>query len=210
MKIAIFGATGGTGRALVKQALAAGDSVRALVRNPTDLDVQHENLTVVPGDVQDVNAVRETIRGTQAVLCSLGNTANNPDFIVSKGTAVILDAMRELDVKRIVVVSSMGVGDSRDQVGLLFKIIMKTVLRKVMQDKERQEKMVKESGLNWTIVRPAGLNSGPKTERYVHGTDPEIQSRSISRADVADFVLKQLRYDNYVQQTPAVVGPPND
>ena len=153
MKIAVFGATGGTGKQVVQQALAAGDRVTALVRDPAKLAVDSANLTVVTGNVFDAAKVEETLQNADAVVVSLGNTDSNPDYVVSQGTQVIVDAMKRLgQPKRIVIVSSLGVGESKDQVSFTFKMLMSTVLRKPMEDKERQEALVKASGLDWTIV----------------------------------------------------------
>ena len=204
MKLAIFGATGGTGLEVVKQALAAGHVVTALPRTPAKLNLYNPALTVVQGDVLDSAAVEQVLAGANAVICSLGNTANNPDFVVSAGTQVIVDAMQKLTVRRLIVVSSIGVGDSKDQVPFFFKALMKRVLKKAMQDKERQEQIVRASSLDWTIVRPGGLTDGPQTGAYKSGTDPKITAGQVSRADVADFVLKQLIDATYLHKTPAI------
>ncbi len=204
MKLVIFGATGGTGLEVVKQALAAGHAVTALARSPDKLSLGNPALTVVQGDVLDPSAVERVVAGVDAVICSLGNTANNPDFVVSSGTQVIVDAMQMLAVRRLIVVSSIGVGDSKDQVPFFFKALMKTVLKKAMQDKERQEQIVRASGLEWTIVRPGGLTDGPQTGVYKSGTDPKITAGQVSRADVADFVLKQLTDATYLHKAPSV------
>lgn len=205
MNIAVFGATGGTGRQVVQQALAAGDQVTALVRDPARLAVQSPSLTVVQGDVLDPTKVAETIQDADAVVVSLGNTANNTDYVVSQGTQVIVDAMqRQGKPKRIVVVSSLGVGDSIDQVSFAFKMLMKSVFKKAMDDKERQEALVKASGLDWIIVRPGGLTDGPATGQARAGTDPGITAGQVSRADVAAFVLQQLSDNAYLHQTPAI------
>lgn len=205
MIIAVFGATGGTGQQVVRQALAMGHTVRALVREVGKLDLAHDRLMVIQGNVLDASKVEETLRGSDAVVVSLGNTANNPDFVVSQGTQVIVDAMQRLgQPRRIVVVSSLGVGESKDQVPLAFKMLMKSVLKKPMQDKERQEEIVKSSGLEWIIVRPGGLTDGPATGQYRAGLDPKIVAGQVSRADVAAFVLQQLTDDTYLRKAPAI------
>lgn len=205
MKIAVFGATGGTGRQVVEQALAAGNQVTALVRNPARLTLANANLTVVTGNVLDAANVEETLQGADAVVVSLGNTDSNPDTIVSQGTQVIVAAVQRMGApRRIVVVSSLGVGESKDQVPFAFKLLMKSVLRKPMEDKERQEALVKASALDWTIVRPGGLTNGPATGRYQSGLDPKISAGQVSRADVAAFVLKQLTDSTYLHQAPAI------
>ena len=205
MKIAVFGATGGTGRQVVEQALAAGHQVTALARNPSKLMLANANLTVVTGNVLNAANVEETLQGVDAAVVSLGNTESNPDYIVSLGTQVIVAAMQRMGApRRIVVVSSLGVGDSQDQVPFAFKLLMKSVLRKPMEDKERQEALVKASDLDWTIVRPGGLTNGPATGRYQSGLDTKIGAGQVSRADVAAFVLKQLTDSTYLHQAPAI------
>lgn len=205
MKIAVFGATGGVGRHVVEQALDAGHAVTALARNPKKLELADPRLVVVTGDVLDAAKVEETLQGADAVVVSLGSTSPNPDYIVSQGTQVIVAAMQRLEQpQRIVVVSSIGVGDSKDQVPFAFKLLMMSVLRKPMEDKERQEALVKASDLDWTIVRPGGLTDGPATGVYQVGTDGKVQAGQITRADVAAFVLKQLSDDTYVRQAPAI------
>lgn len=205
MRIAVFGATGGTGREVVKQALAAGHQVTALARDPSRLAGSDPNLTVVAGSVLEAAPVLQALQGADAAIVSLGNTANNPDYVVSQGTEVILDAVGQLGgPRRIIVVSSIGVGDSKDQVSFAFKMLMSTVLRKPMEDKERQEALVKASGLDWTIVRPGGLTDGPATGQYRAGVDPTISAGQVARADVAAFVLQQLTDDTYLRQAPAI------
>lgn len=205
MRIAVFGATGGTGRQVVQQALAAGHQVAALARDPSRIAGADPNLTVAAGSVLDAAAVQQTLAGADAAVVSLGNTANNPDYVVSQGTQVILDAVGQLGgPRRLVVVSSIGVGDSKDQVSFAFKMLMSTVLRKPMEDKERQEALVKASGLDWIIVRPGGLTDGPATGQYRAGVDPTITAGQVARADVAAFVLQQVTDDTYLRQTPAI------
>ena len=207
MNIAVFGATGGTGQQVVQQALAAGHSVSVLVRDAVRLAVQDERLTVVEGNVLDRAKVDATIAGADAVIVSLGNTSNNPDYIVSRGTEVIVDAMTAVGrPMRLIVVSSLGVGESRDQVPFAFKMLMNTVLKKAMEDKERQEALVKASGFDWIIVRPGGLINGPATGSYKSGVDVKLTAGQVSRADVAAFVLQQLDDDTYLRQAPAITG----
>jgi putative NADH-flavin reductase len=204
MKIALFGATGGTGQQIIAQALAAGHSIQALVRDPAHLSLQNPNLSLITGDVLDPAAVVRTLAGAEAAIVSLGNTANNPDWIVSNGTQVIVEAMKQGGPRRLVVITSLGVGDSKDQVPFAFKMLMKTVLRKPMEDKERQEQIVRASGLDWTIVRPGGLSNGPRTGNYRSGLDPKISAGQVSRADVAAFTLRQLDDATFLHQTPAI------
>lgn len=203
MKLAVFGATGGTGRQIVEQALAQSHTVAALVRDPAKLPLQNEGLTLIQGNVLDRAAVDRTVAGAGAVFISLGNTSNNPNQVVSQGTEVIVAAMQAAGVKRLIVITSLGVGDSKDQVPFFFKALMATAMRGVFQDKEAQEKLVKESGLDWTIIRPGGLTNGPATGVYRAGLERTIGGQ-VARADVAAFALSQLASDEYLHKTPAI------
>lgn len=203
MRLAVFGATGGTGQQIVRQALDQGHEVAALVREPGKMTLQHAHLTLMEGNVLDRAAVDHTLAGADAVLISLGNTPNNPNLVVSSGTGVILDAMQAAGVKRVIVISSLGVGDSKDQVPFFFKALIATALRGAFQDKEAQEKLVMQSGSDWTIIRPGGLTDGPATGVYRAGDDRSIGGQ-VARADVAAFALAQLASDEYLHKTPAI------
>lgn len=204
MKLAVFGATGGIGTQITEQALAAGHEVTILVRDLARMKIDHEKLYVVIGNVLDPGKVEEAVAGSEAVIITLGNTSDNPDMVVSSGTEHIIQAMQKQGISRLVAVTSLGVGDSKDQVPLSFKMLMKTVLRKTMEDKERQEELIRHSELDWIIVRPGGLTNGPPTGNYTYGVDPAIMAGQISRADAAEFVLKQLTDDTFLHQATAV------
>jgi putative NADH-flavin reductase len=204
MKIAIIGATGGTGRSAVEQALAQGHSVKALARTPSKLDLTHPDLEIIEGNVLNAADVTACLEGTEAVIVALGNTPNNPDLVVTDGTRNVIAGMRALGIRRLIAVTSLGVGDSKDQVPFFFRTLMRTVLRKAMEDKEQQEQLIRASGLDWIIVRPGGLTNGPFTGRYTAGAGRDISAGQVARADVADFLLKQLTDDTYLHQTPAI------
>jgi putative NADH-flavin reductase len=207
MKLLIFGSTGGTGRELVKQALEQGHSVTAYARNLTKLDeIQHASLQVVRGDVLDPAGVESAVAGKEAVLSTIGAGAGRTS-LREEGTRNIVKAMEKAGVERFICQSSLGVGDSRANLRIFTKYIIVTIfLRHAFADHERQEAVVKQSSLAWTIVRPPHLRNGPRTGAYRHGfptTDTRIKG-NISRADVADFMLKQLADDTYVHRTPGV------
>lgn len=204
MKLALFGATKGIGAEVTKQALAHGHSVRALARDPAQMQEAHPSLAVIQGNVLDLPKVEEMVADADAVICVLGNTGNNPRDIVSQGTANIVAAMQGSGAQRLLVVSSIGVGESKPQVPFFFRLLMWTVLRQVMQDKERQEAIVCESGLQWTIVRPGGLTDGPYTGNYRHGPAQSIRAGRIARADVAAFLLRLLEEKSYVRKAVSV------
>ncbi len=203
MQIALFGATGGTGRQVLAQALEQGHGVRALVRDPAKL-VEQAGLTCIVGDVLDPGATRHCVEGAEAVICVLGSRHGGREPVEAVGTGLILEAMQSLGVRRLIAVTSMGVGDSRAQINPLFRAIMDLTLKPIMQAKEEQERLIKASGLDWTIVRPGGLTDGPRTGGYRAGLERSIRGGRISRADVAEFVLKQLTDLSYLHQTPAI------
>ncbi len=207
MKLLVFGSTGGTGRELLKQALDQGHEVVAFARSKDKIDdIKHASLQVVCGDVLDPSVVESTVAGQEAVLCSIGAGAQRTT-LRADGTRTIVQAMENTGARRLICLSSLGVGDSRSNLPFFTKyIIVSIFLRHAFADHEHQEAIVRQSSLDWTIVRPPRLVDGPRTGDYRHGfsvTDRRIKAR-ISRADVADFMLKQLTDDTHLHQTPGV------
>lgn len=210
MKLLIFGATGGTGRELVSQALRQGHSVTAFVRNPSGVQQQHPRLTVVKGDVLDYHTIEPVIAGHDAVLSTIGMPANKTGTLRSEGTRNIIRAMEKEGLKRFICQTSLGYGDSREtlrRTPFIFKyIIVPFILKKGFADHALQETYIKGSGLDWVIIRPGNLTDGGLTGRYRYGfapTDPDIKVK-VSRADVADFMLKQLTDPTFIHKTPGV------
>jgi putative NADH-flavin reductase len=202
VKIAIFGATGGTGLEATKQALANGDNVTALVRTPSKLAITDEKLTIIEGNILDQNAVEQVVAGQDAVIVSIRKTDNNPDQLVSKGTRIVIDAMQRFGVQRLVVVTAIGVGDSKNNVPLFFKALMKTILKEAYADMEVQEQAIRESGLDWIVVRPGGLTDNAATGEYEVGLD--IKGSQVARADVAAFLLQQITDDTYLRKAVSI------
>ena len=205
MKLVIFGATGSIGRQLVEQALAQGHGVTALARNPVKLDLKHPNLKVFQGDVMDFAAVEKAVQGQEAVLCALG--AGRKGTIRSEGTRHIVQAMEKAGVRRFICQTTLGVGDSQGNLNFFWKRIMfGMILREAFKDHVNQENYIKQSRLDWTIVRPAAFTDGKRTGVYRHGFTARDKALTlkISRADVADFMLKQLADDTYLHKTPGL------
>ncbi|MBS1811695.1 MAG: SDR family oxidoreductase [Acidobacteria bacterium] len=206
MNLLIFGATGGTGRCLLEQAMAEGHRVTAFTRRPEKVTPQSANLTVVQGDILNYDSVAAAMPGHDAVLSALGVYLFKKNTVLSDGTRNLIRAMEAHGVKRFVCESALGISDSRDQLGLWVEFIMyPLLLRHFFPDKERQELAIRQSNLNWIIVRPARLTNGKGTGQYRHGFGPhEKINGMISRADVADFMLKQLTDDTYLRKTPGL------
>ena len=205
MKIAIFGATGGTGHHLLDQALAGGYEVRALVREPSKLATQSRQLTVVQGDVRDPATVSETMLGVEAVLCALGSGLFRPGITLSEGTGNIVDAMRAHNVRQVIVVTALGIGDSQRFIPAYFRLAS-LLLRGYRAEKERQEQILRASDLEWTVVRPSPNTKGPRTGRYRYSAEQAVGFAPISHADVADFMFRQLTSDAFVHRAVAVAG----
>lgn len=210
MRVVVVGASGGTGRQLVEQALALGHEVTALVRKPHRLPIRHPALRVAAGDVLDADFLRREVAGADAVLCALGHKRwFYPNRILSTGTRNLIAAMRAGGVRRLVCETSLGVGDSFGRLGLYYTLfVVPFILPLYYWDKHRQEREVRASGLDWVIVRPAALTNGPRRGRTRHG--PRVGSwvltRRVSRADVADFMLRQVADDAYLHAAPGLAG----
>jgi uncharacterized protein YbjT (DUF2867 family) len=206
MHIAIFGASRGVGRAAVDAAVAAGHTVTAFSR--TAWTPASDNITVVAGDVLDPAAVRPALAGADAVLVSLGVTpgkgATTPEDVCSRGTRTIVDAMKASSIERLLIVTSYGVGDTRSRTPLLFSIFAKTILRGIMADKETQERDVRNSGLQWTIVQPLGLTDEPATGHTYVATDGSRETNRVSRADVGAVCVDALAEGKFVGACVAV------
>jgi putative NADH-flavin reductase len=191
MNLAIFGATGGTGRQLVEQALEEGHTVTVLVRNPAAFPIQHERLSLVQGDVRDRARVETVVAGQDAILSALGTNQRGPVSICTDGVERMLTAMHSSQVRRLLVVSAYGVAESHHR--NLYNLLVWTSMKEKMLDKERMEKLLEHSDVQWTLIRPPALTNGPRTQHYHTGTDLRISATShISRTDVADFMLRSI------------------
>lgn len=209
MKLLIIGATGGTGLELIKQALDAGHQLTALVRNPDKLKITHPDLRIVKGNVLDYAKVEEAVTGQDAVLSALGHKR----FIIyttilSEGTRNIIRAMEKQQVNRFICITTLGINDSRFKLGLYYTLfVIPVIVFFYFMDKAKQEKLIRNSNLNWTIVRPGQLINGKKRGKYKHGehVGNYILTKMISRADVAHFMLSQLTDPSYLKKAVGVV-----
>lgn len=207
MKLLVFGATGGTGRHVVAQALQQGHEVSAFVRSDPQPGFGDARVRIVVGSVaDDSTAVTRAVRGQDAVVCALGvrNTFKSSNLIL-RSLRNIVPAMETQGVKRFVLVSAFGVGDSRAHAPLVPRIMYRLLLGDIFADKKAAEDYLRASGLDWTVLYPVLLTDGPRTGKYRSGERLELAGMpKISRADVADFVLAQLASDAYLCRIVAI------
>jgi len=209
MHLLVVGSTGPQGREVVAQALDAGHGVRALARNPSALQ-RRPGLEVVRGDVFDQPSLDAAAHGQDAAVVILGVSlaaASRPTNVFSQGTRNLITALKAAGVRRLIVQSSYGVGDSRGDAGLLERVFYALLLRGAYADKVLQEQVVRESGLDYTIVRPTRLTMAAGTGRYTARVGPGSVPSSIARADVARFILHALSTREYVGKTVSLGGP---
>jgi len=202
-KLVIFGATGGTGRELVKQAIEDNYSVTAFVRNPKILkNLPQKNLTLIKGDVLNPKDVNNAVRDQNIVLCSLGMPASDKSTLRADGTGNIIQAMQMNKVDRLICQTSLGFGDSKEVLPWHMKyIIVPFILKNAFKDHELQEQKIEESDLAWTIVRPGNMTNGSKTGNFKHGFRPNEKIKlKVSRADVAHFMLEQIKEEKYIHK----------
>ncbi|MDX2284542.1 MAG: SDR family oxidoreductase [Bacteroidia bacterium] len=208
MNLTIIGASGGVGKQAVIQALAQGHRVTAFSRHPEALGIQHANLTLAAGDARQPGALTQAVQGADAVLFTLGAPARSQDQPRTEATRHLLAAMQAADVDRLICLSSLGFGDSRPLLPWFIQyLIVPLFLKHAFADHESQEALIKASPLNYTIVRPGSLKDGETTGAYQHGFPFDrygVRIRPISRADVAEFMLRQLQDSSYQRQTVGI------
>jgi putative NADH-flavin reductase len=206
-RLLVVGATGGTGREAVAQALALGHDVTAFSRTATRLAIAHPRLHAVDGTLpQDAALLSNVTAAQDAVICILGRGKSFASHhLVEQSVPVVLSAMQAHGVRRLVFTSAIGVGNALRDLPLLPSIFARTLLRGVYADKAIGERLVRDSGLDWTIVQPAGLTNGPRTGRYRVGERlPLTGLPSVSRADTADFLLRQAADRTWIGKTVVV------
>ena len=210
--VLVIGASRGIGLETVKRALDAGHRVRAFARGAASIPLDAPALEKFAGDALNKTRVAAAVTGVDAVIQSLG-AAKGPQAILSgttlfsKATRILIDAMRENGVRRLVTVTGLGAGDSRGHGSFVYDaILFPLILKRVYDDKDVQEQMIRASGLEWTIARPGLLTSGPSTGQARALADPkDWRAGSISRADVADFLVREAFERRFVGKTPLLI-----
>lgn len=207
MKILVIGAAGKTGESIVKQAIAEGHEVTAFVHDAKDYK-QH-GVRVIEGDVLDPAKIDSAVAGQEAVLDALGGSTPYKETTLETNAARnVINAMQKNGVRRLIVVSVLGVADTKEQTGFFYEhIVMPTFLRGAMKDKAGMESEVQASGIDWVLVRPPHLTDGEATGNIkVIASGTSEKAHKISRADLAAFMLQQLTSDTHLRQAIIVAN----
>jgi uncharacterized protein YbjT (DUF2867 family) len=204
MKVVVFGSSGQTGLQLIKQLIEAGYEVTAFARTPLKLKEFENKIRIIKGDARDGVSVLKAVTGQDAVLHVLSEKITEKSDIQTVFADNLVSAMKKSDVKRLIVLSARGSGDSHDKVPAFFKPVLATLLKNVFIDKKQAEEIIIDSPLDYTLVRPFILTNGPLKKGVVAMLVPKDQKWRISRADVADFMVSQLNSQSWVRQAPLI------
>ncbi len=204
MRVLVIGATGDLGRAVVDAALARGHQVSALARKP-DLTDLPPAVRVVQGNVLDPASLAPALQGIGSVVCALGTPSpRQPTTLLEFGTANVVTAMTQAGVRRLVCVTLLGVGSSRSNTALLYRHVVLRVLAPMVPDKENQERVVRESGLDWVLVRPPTIvGFGSRGRARVVPDGERGRMGLVARGDLADLLVDAAEKDTYVGQAIA-------
>jgi putative NADH-flavin reductase len=198
MVIAVFGGSGPTGFAFIRQAIDSGIGIRALVRQKNALP-ELPGLTIIEGDALDGGKVMLTLSGANKVFLCLGNTKNNPKNVVSAGTALVLQGMAKYKIDRVLAITTMGIRGNAEKAGLMFKIMAATFLKGSLQDRVLQEELLEKSPHKWTILRPARLVDNEVKEAKTFLGDTH-KPGEVSRIQVAAKALELLEQDLHIKE----------
>ena len=208
MKLTIFGGTGETGRLLIEQALAAGNQVVAFVRNSSKLKTTHEHLTIVQGELADPALIECAVSGADAIISVLGPRGDSRTKPITRGMQNILAAMKKHGVRRLIITSTASASDPNDLPDFRFKVLVtlvKLTMRPAYEEIIHVAQIVRLSDCDWTIVRLPMLSNKPKSGQVRVGYLGRGQVGTvISRADLAEFMLKQVQETRYLRQAPLI------
>lgn len=210
MKLAVIGATGRSGVPLVKQALDKGHEVVAVVRSKGKLHDQqgeHDNLHVVEGDATNYDVLDKAVRDVDAVISVIGHVKGSPKDLQTDITRKLVKAMKAHDVSRVVSLTGAGVKDPQDEPKLIDHMIrfaLKTFAGDVLKDAQNHAEVLRQSDLDWTMARGPLLSDGAYTGEYRVGYVGKGSGSRLARADLADFLLKEVRQNSYLHQAPMI------
>jgi len=210
MRVLIVGASNGIGLETTRQAVDAGHDVRALARSATAIAISNPSLEMMRGNALKTEDVKAALVGMDVVIQTLGvglGELFRPVHLFSDATRVLIAAMKRQDIKRLICVTGFGAGDSRASISCLQRLPFQIVFGRAYDDKSLQEQLIKESELDWTIARPGVLTSGPRTGQYqILSESSQWRNGIISRADVAEFLVRQIGDQTYIRKAPVLIN----
>ena len=210
MRVLIFGASKGIGLETTHQALVAGHDVRALARSADAIAISNSSLEKMRGNALKTGDVEAAVVGVDVVIQTLGvglGELFRPIHLFSDATRILITAMKKQSIKRLICVTGFGAGDSRASISCLQRLPFQVVFGRAYEDKTLQEQLIKESELDWTIVRPGVLTNGPHTGRYQILSEPsQWRNGVISRTNVAEFLVQQIKDEAYVGKAPVLIN----
>ncbi|MBD2768148.1 NAD(P)H-binding protein [Hymenobacter sp. BT664] len=211
MKVVIFGATGFSGNAILKEALARNHQVTILTRDRSSITINDSNLTIVEGNVMDEHVVAEILENTDAVIQCLGiggKGSGKPSVFISEATKIIVEQMKKQKIKRLIAMSNVGAGDSIEfQPWIFTKVILPFFmkwLKAIIDDKNRMEPVIMNSELDWTIVRCPNIVAKPAKGSCCATLDGKGLKMSITLGDMAKFMIEQLDDNAFMKQAPSI------
>ncbi|MCA5006128.1 NAD(P)-dependent oxidoreductase [Sphingobacterium bovistauri] len=209
MNVTIFGGTGTTGLLVIQKALSAGHSVTAYARTLSKISIQHNNLTVIEGELTDIEKIKSSVKNADAVISVLGPTGKSKGLVISKGIKNIISAMQMHGVKRLIATATPSYKVSKDkfQFGFTLGVFMvKSFINDTYQDIVATGEEIAKSPLDWTIVRLPMLSNNPSKGKLNIGYtgDGQVNLFSLSRTDLADFLIQQLADKTYLRQAPVI------
>lgn len=216
-KVLVVGATGGTGRATVEALVRAGHEVTAFSRNASDVSTISERVRTINGDATNLEDVERAVLGHDAVIVTLGISENplrvrlfgatrTPQDVRSAGTRNVIAAMRKHGVRRLVVQSSFGVGESRNDLRLVDRLVFNVLLKPQIADTEMQELEVRQSELDWVLARPVHLTADDDNGMPFASAEGKVQQWKVSRKNVATFLAQVAHTSEYAHQSVALSG----
>lgn len=208
MKILIIGSTGRTGQELVKRSLEQGHEVTAFARDPAKIKMVHKNLTVIKGDALDKNSLVKALQGNEAVISAIGRGDSlRSENLISNVVEILIPAMKETGIKRLIMESGFGAGETFSQANFLQRLFFKLLLKDIYGDKAKAEKQIRNSDLDWTLVYPVRLTNKGYTGKYKVGEKLPMKGMpTVSRADVAEFMVDELANNAFVKGSPIITS----